>query len=613
METQQETIIQKVLNFKFSVRQRLRYHLIMFGIGAIKKIFQMLNNYRKHRKVLQKINQYNQARLAKIANLNITLPNFSEEKFELILNASVSQLKEMLKKNEVTSQELVNIFSHRCREIGLKEYQCITEFDYERAIEFAKVLDQKRLEDPNIVDSQPLYGVPISIKDFFDVKGISTSMGCANRLERIPEDDGLTVKLIKISGGIPFVKTNVPQLGMSFETANRIYGRTLNPWDKTRYSGGSSGGEAVCVATRCSPLGVGTDFGGSIRSPASFNGLYGFKPTSGRIPMQVQSMYAPTQRGETTVKTSIGPICKNMDDCILLMEALNHKELLNIKLNIGLSHQLYVPFDKEILYGKNQQKLKIGVLKTIEEFDASLANQRAVQMTVDALREQGHEIVDIQIPNIERLVYIFYQLCSMDGLKGYEHQLGDEDYLEVYKPTTIPFYCPSYLKKLIQLFLKLTGEKRTYKALSIMKQQSTAEDYLIASDEVQTLKKQVLKYLEDLNIQAIIMPCFASPALKHNTSAKIGLATSYLYIWNVLNFPAGVVPVTEVQDDEQHYNNSRIKDKMTQVINEDMKGSAKLPVNVQIVTLPNKDELCLNLMKQVDVKFQFYKNRKLPV
>lgn len=95
------------------------------------------------------------------------------------------------------------------------------------------------------------------------------TVGCINRLQRIPTEDGLTIKLIKLAGGIPFVKTNIPQLGMSFESANRIYGVTLNPWDKTRYPGGSSGGEAVCVATRCSPLGIGSDLGGSIRSPAS--------------------------------------------------------------------------------------------------------------------------------------------------------------------------------------------------------------------------------------------------------------------------------------------------------------------------------------------------------
>lgn len=98
------------------------------------------------------------------------------------------------------------------------------------------------------------------------------------------DDDGLILKLIRDAGGIPFVRTNVPQLGMSIECMNRLYGRALNPWDKKRYPGGSSGGEAILLATRSSPLGLGTDFGGSVRTPACINGICAFKPTNGRVP-----------------------------------------------------------------------------------------------------------------------------------------------------------------------------------------------------------------------------------------------------------------------------------------------------------------------------------------
>ncbi|KAL4484611.1 hypothetical protein ABPG74_019788 [Tetrahymena malaccensis] len=613
MATQAENILQKILNYQFTVKQRLRYELIVFGVGAFWQLFKILNNYRKHRRIIKNITQYNTDRIARIQALKIILPDFTQEKMEQILNSSVAQLKEMLKKNEVSSEDLVNIFSHRCREIGLKEYHCITEFDYENAIQLARELDKQRLQDFNIVDTKPLYGIPISIKDFFDVKGLPSTVGCVNRINYIAQEDGLSVKLIKLSGGIPFVKTNVPQLGMSFESANRIYGRTLNPWDKTRYPGGSSGGEAVCVATRCSPLGIGSDLGGSIRSPANFNGIYAFKPTSGRVPLQGLTRYSKTQNGETNVRTSIGPIAKSVDDCILFMEALNNKEVLNMKLYESLLHQLYLPFDQKLLHEQTSKKLKIGYFKTFEPIDATLANQRAVQITVDALRELGHEVVEIEIPNIERLVYIFFKVTSSDNLKGFEDQLGDEDYVEVYKPTLAPLYFPKFLKRVLEILLKLAGETRKYKILSIMKQQPSAEEYLRMSDEILILKKQVLKYLEDQEIEAIITPCFAAPALKHTISAKTVLTTSYLYIWNILNFPAGVLPITEVHEDEQHYNNSRIQDSMTRIINENMKGTAKLPVNVQVVTLPNRDELCLNLMKQIDNKVQFYKNRKLPV
>lgn len=87
---------------------------------------------------------------------------------------------------------------------------------------------------------------------------------------------------MKKSGAIPFLRTNVPQCCFTFESFNRIYGRVKNPWDKTKIAGGSSGGEGAAIAARLSPMGLGSDQGGSIRIPAAFCGIYGFKPTAER-------------------------------------------------------------------------------------------------------------------------------------------------------------------------------------------------------------------------------------------------------------------------------------------------------------------------------------------
>ena len=128
----------------------------------------------------------------------------------------------------------------------------------------------------------PLFGIPISIKDSFDVEGLATTFGLMSRANSTPVESPL-VKCLKNSGMIPFVKTNVPQLLMTFETNNNLWGRSLNPWNRERTVGGSSGGEAALIAVRGSPLGIGSDVGGSLRIPAEYNGVFTLKPSSKRI------------------------------------------------------------------------------------------------------------------------------------------------------------------------------------------------------------------------------------------------------------------------------------------------------------------------------------------
>jgi fatty acid amide hydrolase len=125
-----------------------------------------------------------------------------------------------------------------------------------------------------------LFGIPISLKDTIDIKGMASSIGSTARYDFKQPEDGAIVQVLKKSGMIPFVKSNVPQLAMTFESTNNLWGRATNPWDNTRAVGGSSGGEAALIAGRCSPLGIGSDIGGSVRIPSEFCGVYSFKPSS---------------------------------------------------------------------------------------------------------------------------------------------------------------------------------------------------------------------------------------------------------------------------------------------------------------------------------------------
>src|SRR5271165_866802 len=129
----------------------------------------------------------------------------------------------------------------------------------------------------------PLHGIPVTIKDSFDIAGYPTSCGSRFHLGRTATHDAAAVSRFKQAGAIPIGKTNCPEFLSNYESDNHIIGRTNNPWNPARTAGGSSGGEAAAIAAHCSAGGIGSDGGGSVRVPAHFCGIAGLKPTPGRV------------------------------------------------------------------------------------------------------------------------------------------------------------------------------------------------------------------------------------------------------------------------------------------------------------------------------------------
>ncbi|MEE2881597.1 MAG: amidase [Chloroflexota bacterium] len=131
----------------------------------------------------------------------------------------------------------------------------------------------------------PLHGVPFTVKDCIDTRGIVTTRGSRLFANRVPDHDATVVERIKGAGGILIGKSNMPEFALWWETDNLVYGRTNNPWNIERTPGGSSGGEAAAIVSGMSPLGIGSDVGGSVREPANYCGTVGLKATHGRIPL----------------------------------------------------------------------------------------------------------------------------------------------------------------------------------------------------------------------------------------------------------------------------------------------------------------------------------------
>ncbi len=163
----------------------------------------------------------------------------------------------------------------------------------------------------------PLHGVPVTVKDSFDVAGAPTRMGSYFASEEPAATDSAVATKLRRAGAILLGKTNTPEFLTSYETDNYITGRTNNPWNVERTPGGSSGGEAAAIASGCSPGGVGSDGGGSIRVPAHFCGIAGLKPTPGRVSLVGhQPMEASLGIGVA------GPMARSVADVRLLFEVL---------------------------------------------------------------------------------------------------------------------------------------------------------------------------------------------------------------------------------------------------------------------------------------------------
>ena len=173
--------------------------------------------------------------------------------------------------------------------------------------------------DAGLSDPPPLYGVPLTVKEFIQVKGLPNTGGLVARKGQLATSDAPIVTRLRAAGAIVLGVTNAPEVGLWTETVNRVYGRTNNPHDLRRTPGGSSGGEAALVAAGASPVGIGTDIGGSVRLPAFCCGLFAHKPTAGLVP---NVGYFPPVHGEAGLLHTAGPIARSARDLTLLLDVL---------------------------------------------------------------------------------------------------------------------------------------------------------------------------------------------------------------------------------------------------------------------------------------------------
>jgi amidase len=168
----------------------------------------------------------------------------------------------------------------------------------------------------------PLHGVPITIKEAFDVKGLHTTSSHPPLKDNVATSDATLVARLRAAGAVILGKTNVPELCADFQTDSPLFGTTKNAWDTSRTAGGSTGGGGVAVAARLSPLELGSDIGGSVRNPAHYNGIFSLKPTEWRVPGHGHVPDLPGVPRTVRYMGTFGPLARSVDDLELALRII---------------------------------------------------------------------------------------------------------------------------------------------------------------------------------------------------------------------------------------------------------------------------------------------------
>ena len=226
---------------------------------------------------------------------------------------SAVELAQSIRDKKVSSLEATENFFQRIDQLDSQLHSYLT-LCQDQALADARAADAAVRQG---VELGPLHGVPISIKDLETTKGVVTTMGSAIFKDRMPDMDSVDVERVKAAGAIILGKTNTPEFGQSGTTENKLGEPCRNPWNTERTPGGSSGGAAAALAAGLCTLSMGTDGGGSVRIPASFTGLFGIKPTQGRVPR-----FGGYGRPSANHFSQSGPITRTVADSALLLQVI---------------------------------------------------------------------------------------------------------------------------------------------------------------------------------------------------------------------------------------------------------------------------------------------------
>ncbi|XDV36465.1 hypothetical protein PO909_006238 [Leuciscus waleckii] len=406
------------------------------GTGALILFWKWRNNQKIQKKILnarRRRDKSLQRAEQAVQQFKIQNPDFESSS---IVSLSLSELTGKLQDGSLQPDAVLHAYMEKALEVN-KNLNCSTEILMESVEQLTEINTQSK--------KGLLYGVPISIKDNVGYKGHDSSCGVVGNLDQPAVMDSVVVTVLKKQGAIPFIKTNIPQGLLSYECSNPIYGQTLNPCNLKKTPGGSSGGEGALIRGGGSILGIGTDIGGSIRIPAAFCGICGFKPTSKRLSGQEISSCV---KGQKSVLSSIGPLARDVESVALFMQALLCQDMFTLDPNVPP-----IPFNQKVY--ESSEPLRIGYYENDGFQQPSPSMARAFRETKALLESAGHTLVPF--PPL-RLYEVFFEFAfkgvMADGGRTLYSHLKSGPIDSCLRDQAALLRIPGFIKKLLSVVLK---------------------------------------------------------------------------------------------------------------------------------------------------------------
>ena len=431
---------------------------------AIKAIVKRLIQLNEHEKLMERGSEFRRKRNEKFAKFiedNTDLIPSEDIQKEILNCKSLRDLQDKLEAGAFTSVQLLMHYINRCQLYALK-LNFIAQINFDSALKLAKECDVIRRDNAKMseirrssTDNGLLFGIPICFKDHLFLKGTHSTQGCVNLLSYMHEETGILEQIVLNNGGIPFIKSNIPQLGLSFETNSNLYGKAWSPINHDRSPGGSSGGCAGLISTQTCPLSFGNDIGGSIRSPSSFWGIYGYKPTSRRVSCKSASTCGENfARGQEHIVPTIGPMGYSIDDIVFGMKLLFD--------NVEKSMDPYISplkFDTEVYEEyRTKKRLRLGYYTYNQAIECTKPVKRAVMNVVNALKDD-HDLIEIDTTFMQDVTKMYSKLLLSTemNLKA----LGNEEFMPNYKGVRLGMSIPTILRPLVANILTMIGQERS--------------------------------------------------------------------------------------------------------------------------------------------------------
>lgn len=397
-------------------------------------------------------------------------------------NQSATALVAALKAKQVGARELLAMYRSRVDELD-GALNAIVVRDFDRAEARAAAIDDDRARG---VDVGPLYGLPMTVKESFNVEGLVTCWGLPDLDDNVAADDAVVVERFLDAGAVIFGKTNVPVMLADWQSFNPVYGVTNNPWDLGRTPGGSSGGSSAALAAGLTGLEFGSDIAGSIRVPAHFCGLYGLKPTLDLIPNRGHTNSGSVGSVDLAV---VGPLARHAEDLELALDIAAGPDLLQ-----AAGWRLDLP--REPRQALADFRVAVWPETAVAPTDRVIADR--LQAVADRLSELGATVSDGARPALE---------------EGAAHEL----YMDLLYPIFTLGAPPDEVAAAKAAAPELDPTDRSPEARYLRSLTMTHQDWILASEAREKLRYRWAAFFAEWDV--LLCPVFAAPAYPHQHGA----------------------------------------------------------------------------------------------